>query len=263
VVRSRTSGRLRGQRTAAVAGIAIVAVYVLLASVSGRLSPLARRPLLDGLGQLRPYQWVNPPPDLASTNIAPGGLTLTLPLTAKGIQGGSQSSGDKQVSLIASNGIIGPHGADTSVRFDAAPVDPATLSKLGTGLAAFGNAYRIQATYLPSHTPVKALTSPLDVILIYPITVTLTTAKHEMATSPDGKRWTVRKGNDFVTSQEVETPVPLLGYVVVAGIPGTVPVIVTQVPSSSGSRAVALGLIVAAGCALLVGLGLVLRNRRA
>jgi hypothetical protein len=246
----------------AVAGIAIVAIYLVLAAVSGRLSPLARRPLLDGLGPLQAYRWVSPPPDLAPTNVTPSPLTFSLPLTAEGAQGGTHPSGDGQITVIVPNGSIGPHGADTSVRFDVTPVDPATLQKLGDDLAPFGNAYRMKATYLPSKTPVRGLAGTLDVVLIYPITVTLHTATHEIVSSPDGKRWTVRKGNDFVATQQVESVVPELGYVVVAGVPGPAPVSVTPVPSGAGSNAVALGLIVAAGCALLVGLGLVLRNRR-
>ena len=262
-MRNGTSARSARRRGAAAAGVGVVAVYLVLAGVSGRLSPLARRPLLDGLTPLQAYRWVSPPPDLAPTNLAPSALSFSMPLGPQGVQGQGPSSGDAQITVIVGDGAVGPHGADTSVRVDVTPVDPATLKKLGSGLAAFGNAYRIEATYVPSDTPVRALTRPLDVILTYPVTVTLHTATHQIESSPDGKRWTARKGNDFAVSQQVEAPVPALGYVVVAGIPGPAPVIVTPVPSGSGSKAVALGLIVAAGCALIVGLGLVFRNRRA
>jgi len=246
------------------AGVAVLVAYVLLAGVSGRLSPLARRPLLDGgAGTLQPYRWVSPPPDLASTNRRPSVLTFSLPLTAKGVQGGGPTSGDGQITVIVSDGSIATHGADTSVRFDVTPLDPATLRGLGHGLAPFGNVYRIEATYVPSNTPVSTLGDPLDVIMVYPVTVSLHTAMHEVALSPDGKVWTVRKGTEFATNQQVESPVPELGYVVVAGVPGLSPVSVSPVASSgSGSKALALGLIVVAACALLVGLGLVLRSRR-
>jgi hypothetical protein len=262
-VRHRISGRIAPRRAAAAAGVGIVAVYVLLAAVSGHLSPLARRPLLDGTGPLQAYRWVSPPPDLAPTNVAPDPLTFSLPLRADGVQGGGPSSKDGQITVIVATGAIAAHDTDTSVRFDVTPVDPGTLKEPGHGLAAFGNVYRIDATYLPSGSPVRTLAGSLDVVLVYPITVTLHTAKHEIASSANGKLWTVRKGNDFVAAQQVEAVVPELGYVVVAGIPGPAPVIASPVPSSSGSNVVALGLIVAAGCALLIGLGLVLRNRRA
>jgi hypothetical protein len=48
-------------------GLAAAATFVLGAWMSGALSPLARRPILDGAATL-PYRWVSPPPDLASTN---------------------------------------------------------------------------------------------------------------------------------------------------------------------------------------------------
>jgi hypothetical protein len=263
VVTRSTPGNPTGRRAAA-AGAALVAVYLLLAAFSGGLTPLARRPLLDGLGPLQAYRWVAPPPDLAATNVEPSPLTFTLALTPDGVQGGGPPSKDGQITVIVPTGAVGPHGADTSVRFDVTPVDPAGLKPLGHDLAAFGNAYRIEATYLPSGTAVDGLESTLDVVLVYPVTVTLHTSQHEMTSSPDGRRWTVREGNDFVGSQQVEAVVPELGYVVVAGVPGLAPVIPSPLPSGGGSsKALALGLIVAAGCALLVGLGLVLRNRRA
>ena len=260
-MRQRPSTR-HAARAASVIGVAIVAVYVGLAAVSGGLSPLARRPLLDGLTPSA-YRWVNPPPDMAPTNVAPSVLTFSLPLTASGIKGFSEPSGDKQVIVIVSDGMIGPHGSDTTVRFDVTPLDPATLKPLGHKLAAFGNAYRIKATYMPSGAPVSTLTSALDVVLSYPITVSLNTTKHQMAFSPDGTSWSVRTGTEFLANQQVEAQVPGLGYVVVAGIPGPTPVTASPVPKGGGANVVALGLIVAAGCALLVGLGLVLRNRRA
>jgi hypothetical protein len=260
-VRRKPPGPSRGGRVAA-AGVVILVAYVALAGISGRLSPLARRPLLDGTVTPQPYHWVTPPADLASTNIQPSVLTFSLPLTPKGVQGGGPSSGDGQITVIVSDGSIGPHDADTSVRFDVTPVDPATLSELGHDLVPFGNAVRIEGTYLPSDTPVRTLKDPLDVILFYPVTVTLHTSKYEMAASLDGKTWTAHGGTVFANQQQVESPIAEPGYVVVAGIPGAAPVSVSPVGPSGGSKAIALGLMVAAGCALIVGLGLVLRSRR-
>jgi hypothetical protein len=248
----------------ALAGLILVLAYVLLALWSGRISPLARRPLLDGLGPLQAYRWVAPPPDLAATNVRPSPLTLTLQLTSKGSLALSGGSGDKQITVIAPNGAFAPHGADTSVRIDATPLDPATLGKLGDDLAPFGNAIQLRATYLPSNTPVKSLKGSLDVILIYPVTVTLHASTHQMSASDDGTKWTSLKGNDFTQTQQVEAVVPSLGYVVVSGVPGPAPVSVSP-PGSGGGKlnGIAIGLFVAAGCALLVGIGLVLRNRKA
>lgn len=256
---SHTTSR---RRATAAAGV-VVGAYVLLAAVSGRLSPLARRPLLDGIAPAQAYRWVAPPSDLAATNIAPSPLSSNLALTSAGVRGGTSLSGDGQITIIVSDGSIPAHGADTSVHIEATPLDPATLGALGHNLEPFGNTYRIQATYRPSNTPVRTLKNPIDVVLLYPITVTLHSSKHEIASSADGKAWTTRNGNDFAAAQQVEAVVPELGYVVVAGVPAPAPIIVSPTGSGGGSNAVALGLIVAAGVSLLVGLGLVLRNRRA
>ena len=250
-------------RTAGVAGLVVVVAYVALAFWSGRISPLARRPLLDGTAPPQAYRWVSPPADLAATNVQPSPMTLTLRLTPNGTEGLSGSSGDNQITIIAPTGAIAPHGSDASVRIDATPLDPATLGKLGDDLAAFGNAVRLRATYLPSNTPVTKLKGSLDVILIYPVTVTLHTAKHQISSSSDGKSWTAENGNDFTASQRVEAVVPRLGYVVVSGVPGPAPVSVSP-PGSGGGKlnGIAIGLFVAAGCALLIGIGMVLRNRK-
>ena len=53
------------------AGVAIALVYTATAVLSGHLSPLARRPLLDGLAPPTAYRWVQPPPELAATNQKP------------------------------------------------------------------------------------------------------------------------------------------------------------------------------------------------
>jgi len=49
-------------RAAFLAGIGIVLLYLAGATLSGRASLLARRPLLDGLAPPVPYRWVKPPP---------------------------------------------------------------------------------------------------------------------------------------------------------------------------------------------------------
>ena len=74
---------MSGRRTGRALGLAAVTAYVGLASWSGALSPLARGPLLDGTGPPQAYRWVNPPPDLAATNIEPSSLRKRLPLTAR------------------------------------------------------------------------------------------------------------------------------------------------------------------------------------
>jgi hypothetical protein len=254
------------RRTTAWVGAIVIAAYIASAAFAGHLSPLARGPLLDDGGIAQPYRWVTPPPEFAKTNVAPSSATTDLSIGPKGSQAlpGLVTS-DKQAILILPAGVIPPHGSDTQVRLDITPVDPATLSSLGGSLKPFGNAYRITASYLPSKAPVSKLApvKKLDVVLEYPVTANLYAQKHKLLFSPTGATWLALKTTDLVAMQQVEGQPPGMGYVVVGGIPG--PSIVTSAPgtgSGGGTNKVAIALGVVAGAALLIGLGLVLRNGR-
>jgi hypothetical protein len=145
------------------------------------------------------------------------------------------------------------------VRLRVDPVDPAKLGAAPDGLTVFGNAYRLRATYEPGGRAVDELLVPIDAYLVYPVTATLTSANHQLATSEDGRTWTLEDGVDSHALQQVEGTVPALGYVQVVGVLGS------PTPSTSGgdgsSRTLALGLIVAAVCVGLLGAGLILRSR--
>ena len=241
--------------------LGVMLAYAALAAWSGHLSPLARGPLLDGLGPPQAYRWVSPPPDLAATNVAPSNLTGSMPLSPKGVLGASFVSSDSQITVIVKDGAIAPHGRDTSVSLEATPVDPATLAPLGGDLEPFGNAYRIAFTYLPSKTRVTQLRDPLDVLLVYPYTVTLHAARHGLYATRDGKAWAASASHDLLAAFQVEGPVPQPGYAVVGGVPTPAPVSTSPTGGGSATNAVATGLFVVAGIALLVGIGLVLRGR--
>ena len=59
------------RRRALAAGLVALALYASGAALSGHLSPLARRPLLDGLAPPTPYRWVEPPVELVTSNEPP------------------------------------------------------------------------------------------------------------------------------------------------------------------------------------------------
>jgi len=250
------------RRAGLLLGMAVVAAYVGLAAWSGSISPLARGPLLDGIGPVQAYRWVSPPPELASTNVEPSSLTKKLPLTPNGNRGASLVSSDSQITVVLPTGAIGARAGDSAVRIDLTPGDPAKLAPLGGGLDAFGNSYRIEATYLPSGTEVRGLGAQIDVILVYPVTTTLHSTSHELLASTTGERWKPLNSNDAITAQQVEALTSELGYVVVGGVVSPLPI--TNSPSASGGgagNAVAIGLLAGAGVCLLVGIGLVLRGR--
>ena len=248
------------RRRATRAGLAVVVGYAVLAALSGHLSPMARGPLLDGL--LPPtYRWVNPPPELASTNKKPSEGIFTLQMGPGGVLGQVVLTPDDQATVVVDDGTIAPHGGDRQVMVQISPLDPATLSPPGDGLVTFGNVYRTSATYEPSGAKVTSILKPMDVILSYPATVNLRSASHSVYVSRDGKAWTKLKSTDNHTMEQAEAKVSGLGYVQVAGVLAPVPN--TPVPGTGGgSHTTKTILLVAAICLLLVGAGLVLRSRR-
>lgn len=252
----------REGRRALVAGLAIVAGYAALAAWSSSLSPLARGPLLDGTAPVN-YRWVSPPPELASTNQPPSVGRFELPLRNAGVGTQVLFTDDNQVTVVVEGGAIGPSPGQRSVRLVVEPVDPATLAPPGDGLAAFGNAYRLTASFQPSGNRIEAFDRPIQMIVVYPATSTLHANAHDVLYSRDGEAWSPLDTNDSPGLQQAEARMPAPGYLLVAGVPAT--------PSPSGSGAVdaggsaapplAVALLVAAGVALVIGLGLLIRGR--
>ena len=180
-------GGMRSRRGALVLGVVIVAMYVAFAAWSGHLSPLAKGPLLDGLAPAN-YRWVNPPPELASTNEQPSAGEFPLDMGPKGIEGAVVFTSDNQVTVIVIDGSIAPKAGQDGVDLTVTPLDPATLPAPGDGLSVFGNAYAIDATYRPSGDPVRTadMSEPFDIILVYPSLTTMHASTHQLAYSADG-----------------------------------------------------------------------------
>ena len=241
-------------------GLAALAAYVALAGLSGRLSPLARGPLLDGIGPPQPYRWVSPPTDLAATNQPPSSGLFHVPLDANGSRPEVFVTSDNQVTVIVPAGSFDLKAGQIEVKLSVDPIDPATLSAPGEGLAVFGNAYRLGAVYEPSGDA-AALATPLDVVLLYPVTTNLHASTHQLYVSTEGTTWDKQEGSDSLAQQQAEGPMPELGYVVVAGKQSASPI--SPSPSGSGgTNTTSIALIVVAVCVGLVGIGLLVRGRR-
>ncbi|MGZ8630999.1 MAG: hypothetical protein ACXWZF_08550 [Actinomycetota bacterium] len=253
------AGRSEHRRAFAI-GLGVVALYAGLAAWSGRLSPLARGPLLDGLGPLN-YRWVSPPPELASTNQPPSAGRFDLPLRRDGLGSQVVFTSDSQVTVIVDEDSIGPAEGQRSVELTVDPLDPADLAPPGGDLSAFGNAYRLGATYRPSGDRIRKLGAPMTVILIYPATSTLHSSEHEMLWSANGHAWEALETNDSPGQQQAEAPVPGLGYVLIAGVPSPSPTPGPAIADERGAPPVAVALLVAAGVVLLIGIGLLIRGR--
>jgi len=249
----------RSSRAALAWGTVLIVVWAALAAWSGHLSPLARLPLLDGLGPAAPYRWVNPPADLAADNQPPSSGEFTLPLDGDGVRGEVLITSDNQVTVIVADGAVGPRPGETSVRLSVEPLDAATLPPPAGGLETFGNAYSLSATYEPSGTPVEKLGGEIDLILLYPVTPNVHAATHTMLRQA-GDGWKDLESTDSVAQQQVQAKIPDLGDFVVAGVPAPSPVAPAE--SGGGQNTTAIVLLVLAGCALLVGVGFLLRSRR-
>ena len=249
------------RRRALAAGVAVAAVYLGLAALSGHLSPLARRPLLDGFAPVN-YRWVSPPPELAETNEAPVGGEFTLPLAPGGSQPDVLATDDAQITLIPIRGTFPPAAGQRQVHLTITPMDPAVVQGgPDPPLEIVGNVYRVEATYEPSGRPIDAPAKPLETIVVYPLPPNVHATTHAVVASSDGSAWGVSEGVDTPGNQQVEGPVETLGFIAAAGDvqPGAAGP--SPAPSSGGGNSLGIVLIVGAVCTALVGIGLLLRGR--
>jgi len=253
-------GRRRGRsRRAVLAGLALALLYVAAAAFSGSLSPLARRPLLDGLAPPTPYRWVKPPPALAAANKRPTPMHFTLAFGANGSEVGAFSTQDGQFNMVFGEGAFAARPGQSEVAFDVVPLDPATVAPVPSGLLAAGNAYRFTAAYQPSKRRVDKLDGEVNAGLVYPLLSAPVSSPggHVLLYSPDGKAaWTRLQSTDAPGVHQVSARLPGPGYFIVAIPPGSV------APAAGHGLAyrirqflpvVALGLLVAAAGFLVVG----------
>jgi len=131
-----------GRRAGKLALVIGLAVAVLL--------PSGPRPaLFDGLPLPQaPYRYVNPPPDLASSNQPPGSGEATLPVDNGQVPGGGVQTSDGQVLVYFGVGALHASSGAQSVTFRVDPVTDPPASPTGSQIR--GNVYRVSATEKPS-----------------------------------------------------------------------------------------------------------------
>jgi hypothetical protein len=251
----------RTTRTIA-AGVAIVAFYAATAWLSGQLSPLARRPLLDGLAPPTPYRWVDPPPELASTNLAPAPGTFRVELGNRGSLTAVLTTTDAQVTLILPKGSFAPAEGDRAIEVSIEPLAASGSDPPPPPLEIEGNVYRLGATYLPSGEPAE-FAAEARVVLTYPFS----TGVHPGNTivhSTDGATWITVDTNDLPSIQQADAPIDALGYVAVAGDPtATVPPgLAGDEGSSVATIAIVVGLVILAAAAAVTLFGPAIRRGR-
>jgi hypothetical protein len=107
----------------------------------------------------RPYRWVSPPPGFEQSNQAPGAGETQIPLTNGESESARAFTDDGQVTVSFSAGTFIAPPRDTSVRIRITPVKPQPPSP--TDVVVDGNAYSIDAVYLPSGAGSAALQLPI------------------------------------------------------------------------------------------------------
>jgi hypothetical protein len=235
-------------RRALLAGFGVAVVYAALAAWSGHLSPLARRPLLDGLVPPVPYRWVEPPPELATTNVAPSRQRFEVPLGAAGSETAVLTTDDAQLTIILAEGSFPPEPDQRSVEVRVEPLGASAVTPPEPPTQIRGNVYLVEATYTPSDEPAP-LAVETRVVLVYPL-LAGDHGGHEVLVSARGNAWTAVETNDLASIQQVDGAVETLGYVTVGGQPLTPGA--SPSPGSDGGGTPVATIAIAAALVLLV-----------
>jgi hypothetical protein len=123
-------------------------------------------PLFDGLPLPEtPYRYVNPPPDLASSNQAPEPGQASLPVQGGKVPGGGVQTGDGQVLVYFGLGALQASTSAQSVTIRIDPVTDPPAPSAGTQIR--GNVYRISGTEQPSGAAVTVV-HPYNITMRYP-----------------------------------------------------------------------------------------------
>jgi hypothetical protein len=246
----------RGPARTLAAGAAVALAYAISAMISGQLSPLARRPVLDGLPPPIPYRWVEPPPELAPTNEPPETETFRVPLGPDGSPSNVITMSDAQVSLILPEGAFAAAEDQRAVEVTIEPLASSAVGPADEPNRIVGNVYLLEASYLPSREPARlSADGEARVVLIYPLT-TGDHGAHGVLVSRNGERWNAVDSTDFTGIQQTDGPIDGLGYVAVASSPAPATSSPTATPSvDTGGSSTATIVIVACLVILMGALG--------
>jgi hypothetical protein len=235
------------------AGLAIAVIYAVTALWSGHLSPLARRPLLDGLAPPTAYRWVQPPPELAATNQKPTPGTFTVKLGNDGSKTAVVTTDDAQVTVILPAGSFANAEGQRSVEVTIEPL-AGEIAHPDEPLHVVGNVYLLDATYQPSGDEAE-LGSVATVVLVYPLLAN-DHGSHSIIWSKTADRWKALETDDLPSIQQAGADIRELGYVSVAGQPASP----TAGGTSGGGSSVATIAIVAGLIVLAVAAAVLLRK---
>jgi hypothetical protein len=246
-------------------GLCVAVVYVSAAIWSGQLSPLARRPLLDGLAPPEPYRWVEPPPELASTNVAPTRQSFRIELQGTGSETTAITTDDAQVTMIFPERAFADAPQQRYVQVTIEPLGASEVGAPEPPTQIRGNAYLIEANYRPSGA-LATLETSVQVVLVYPL-VPNDHGGHEVLVSADGEVWSAVVTNDLPSVLQADAQIESLEYVAIGGQPPSPTASPTDTGGATRSNAaavvisVAIGVLVA-GVAWVLWPGSARRSRR-
>jgi len=240
-------------------GVVAAAAWIALAAVSADLSPLARRPLLDGLVPGAAYRWVDPPAELAPDNLPPSAATFVLRFRVGASEADVVFTPDNQVTAVATEGVVRDRNA-RELRLSLTPEAPSSVAPLPGDLEPFGNVVLVEAETEPGG-PIESFDEVLTLILVYPATANLHATAHELLWSADGRSWMSLDTTDSTAQQQAQAEIEAPGYVVVGGVPTAAPAVDGE--ADGGRNTLSTILLVAAGASLLIGIGLLIRARGA
>jgi hypothetical protein len=250
---------VRDSRRALALGLVVAGAYLVVAAVGGRISPFARRPILDGFAPPPPYRWVSPPPDLASANKPPAAGRFTLGLDpGTGSRADVFSTADGQVSVALGEGAVPFRPGQDSVTLTITPMAPVAGAEVPRKLQIAGNVYRIDAQYQPDGTPVPRLRSPGRLVMAYPLPLDVAVYHHTTLHSKDGSSWSTLRSTDSLVGQLVHADVTELGFFAVGQA-----ILGTTNPSSPSSGGPVFVVVLVAGSAVLAAIVVAEVRRRA
>lgn len=204
---------LASRRSVRLAGAAVVVAYAIAASISGSLSPLARLPLLDGVHQAEPYNWVQAPEGEAGSGAPPQDLSERIELAANGNPQTAIATGDGQVSVDIPEGAIKPAEGRRQAELKIEALNPSGYAPPPAGYVFRGNVYRIALRDVPGGAGIQTLTSDGLLVMSYAApTERLLTATHDIVFSSEGQNWTILGAEDQHGTQKVSAPFLDIGY---------------------------------------------------
>ncbi len=192
-------------------GLAAAAAYLAAAALSFGAGLVPVRPIYDGLAPPPPYNYVDPPPELAEDNRPPQPGEGTVEFTPEGSMARSVATPDGQALLILPQGAIEPREGERLVEVTLEPLSPASMPAPPAGLVIDGNAYAYEAVYRPSGE---------EAVAARELTVVLRYAVHaEQLLMLDGGAWRPLEADAAPGSLQLFGDTDRLGVFAAAGPP--------------------------------------------